>query len=44
MERIIGQLFTGFMCRVYAAGFALWMVYEAGGFLLRSFGSIAASF
>lgn len=34
-ERIIGGLFSGFMCKLYAAAFAVWMAYEAGSFLLH---------
>jgi hypothetical protein len=44
MERITGALFSGFMCRLYAAGFAVWMAYEAGSFAFRAFGSISKGF
>jgi hypothetical protein len=29
MERIVGALFSGFMCRVYALGFAVWIAIES---------------
>lgn len=33
MNRIIGALFSGFACKVYAAGFAIWMAWEAATFI-----------
>lgn len=43
-ERIIGQLFSGFMCKLYAVAFAVWMAYEAGSFIVHAFGNIAKGF
>lgn len=40
-ERIIGQLFSGFMCKLYASAFAVWMAYEAGSFLFRSMAAVS---
>ena len=44
MERIIGSLFSGFMCKLYATGFAVWMAYEAGSFMFDAFGAVAKGF
>lgn len=44
MERIIGSLFSGFMCKLYAAGFAVWMAYEAGSFIIDAFGAVSKGF
>jgi hypothetical protein len=44
MERIIGQLFSGFMCKLYAAGGALWIASEAIGFMRHAFGAVSAGF
>lgn len=44
IERIIGSLFSGFMCKVYAAGFAVWIAYEAGSFIIDAFGAVSKGF
>lgn len=44
IERIVGALFSGFMCKAYAAAFAVWMAYEAGSFVFRAFGAISKGF
>lgn len=43
-ERIIGQLFSGFMCKLYAVAFAVWMAYEAGSFIYATFTNVAKGF
>ncbi|QJD54538.1 hypothetical protein [Sphingomonas phage Kharn] len=43
-ERIIGQLFSGFMCKLYACAFAVWMAVEAGSFIFRTFNAMAQGF
>lgn len=43
-ERIIGLLFSGFAMKLYAAGGALWMAYEAGSFTFRAFGMVSKGF
>jgi hypothetical protein len=44
MERITGMLFSGFMCKVYAAGFAIWMAYEAASYFTSVMGSVSKGF
>lgn len=44
MERIAGALFSGFMCKLYAAALGVWMAVEAATFVYRAFGSIAKGF
>lgn len=44
MERIIGMLFSGFMCKIYAVGFAIWMACEAGSFFYHAMQSVSKGF
>lgn len=44
MQRIIGQLFSGFMCKLYAVAFAVWIAAEAGSFIYATFTNIAKGF
>lgn len=44
MERIIGALFSGFMCRVYAAGTAIWVASEAASYITRTMGEVSKGF
>lgn len=44
MERIVGALFSGFMCKLYAATFAIWLAYETGSFLVRTFATLSKGF
>lgn len=44
MERIVGLLFSGFMCKVYAGATAIWMAVEAGSFVFRAFGLVNKGF
>lgn len=43
MNRIIGSLFSGFMCKAYAAGFAVWIACEAFAALSHALNAAAAS-
>lgn len=44
MERITGILFSGFACRLYAAGLALWIGIEAASALLDAMAAVSAGF
>jgi hypothetical protein len=44
MERIIGSLFSGFMCKLYAAGFAVWIAYEAGSYFFDVMAKVSKGF
>lgn len=44
MERVVGLLFSGFACRAYAVGAAVWIASEAAGFISSAFGAIGAGF
>ncbi len=35
--RLLGMLFSGFTCKLYAVGLALWVSYEAAQFLQHAF-------
>ncbi len=39
-ERIFGLLFTGFACKIYAAGLAVWMAYQAATFIKHAFAAV----
>lgn len=40
IERIVGLLFSGFMCKAYAIGFAAWIAIESARTLLAPLASI----
>jgi hypothetical protein len=35
--RLVGLLFSGFACRAYAAGLAVWVVVETLGYVHQTF-------
>lgn len=43
-ERIAGLLFSGFMCKIYAAGLGVWAACEAGHVIATTFGAINKGF
>lgn len=40
MERIAGALFSGFMCKLYAASLGIWMAYAAGCYINHAFTAV----
>ncbi len=39
-ERIAGLLFSGFMVKIYSAGLAVWMAYQAATFIAKAFAQV----
>jgi hypothetical protein len=43
MNRIAGLLFSGFACKGYAIGLAIWIAYEVARVLLGMAGAVGAA-
>lgn len=44
MNRITGALFSGFMCKLYAAALAVYMGVEAVSYVRHAFGMVSKGF
>lgn len=43
IERIVGTVFSGFMCKLYAAGFAVWIASEAVSYFTSAMRAVTAA-